>query len=288
MTAYRRPGTIEEALALLREHGDEAHVLAGGTALTLLRKQGLIEGGVIVDLDAIRGLDTISRLPQGGLTIGAMATLRRVETNPLVLAEVPALAAVVGRVATIRIRNQATLGGNLAHADPAQDPPPILIVLDAQVEVAGTDGRRLEPVERLFVDVFETSLAAAELLVAVRVPRPSRTSRIGYEKFLPRTADDYATVAVAARLDLGDDGTVADARIALGGVAGTPLRVREAESLLRGTCLDDLPVDAVADAVRAGVDPVDDARGSAGYKREMAGVWTARLIRRLSGLPVAA
>jgi carbon-monoxide dehydrogenase medium subunit len=286
--AYRRPASVEEALAILAEHGDDAHVLAGGTALMLLRKQGLIDPGLIVDLGRVAGVDEIRAEPDGGLSIGPMVTLRAVETSPLGRERAPALAAVVGRVATVRIRNQATLGGNLAHADPAQDPPPILIVLDAELEIAGADGMRREPVGRFFVDVFETTLADGELLVGIRVPAPPAGSRIGYEKFLPRTADDYATVSVAARLDVDASGTVNDARVALGSVAAVPLRVEGAEALLRGANVADLPVEAAADAVRTAVDPVDDARGSAGYKREMAGVWTARLLRRLASAPAAA
>ena len=268
-------------MALLDRYGDAAHLLAGGTALTLFQKQGLVSPGVLVDLGRIAGLDAVT-VDDGGLAIGAMATLRAVETSADVARRVPALGAVVGRVATIRIRNQATLGGNLAHADPAQDPPPVLIVLDAEVEIAGPHGTRRIPVEQLFVDVFETSIGPGEVLTTVRVPAQARGARIGYEKFLPRTEDDYATVAVAARLTVGDGGCIADARLALGAAAAVPLRVPAAEALLVGAPIDEVPVRAVVEAVVATVDPVDDVRGSAHYKREMAGVWTARLLRRLA------
>ena len=279
---HLRPATLEEALALLAEHGDEAHLLAGGTALTLLRKQGFVEPGVIVDLGRIAGLDAIEATDDGGLAIGALATLRAVETSPVVRQRARILAEVVGKVATVRIRNQATLGGNLAHADPAQDPPPILLALDATIDIAAPAGVRRTPLDGFFVDVFETALEPGEILVRVHVPPIAATSRTGYEKFLPRTADDYATVAVAARLDVADDGTVRDARIALGAAASVPLRIPAAEALLRGTALAELPADAAAAAVVESVDPVGDVRGSADYKRRMAGVWTARLLRRLA------
>jgi carbon-monoxide dehydrogenase medium subunit len=287
-SAYRRPTSVEAAIAQLVAHRGEAHVMAGGTALTLLGRQGLIEPALVVDLAAIPGLDDVRAAADGGVTIGAMATLRRVETSPIVRERVPDLAAVIARVATIRIRNQATLGGNLAHADPAQDPPPMLIALDADVEIAGPDGHRREMVESLFLDVFETTLRATEILTAIHVPAVDPSSRIGYEKFLPRTADDYATVAVAARLDVAPDGSVGDARIVLGSVAAVPLRVRAAEDALRGSALAALPVEAAMEAVMTAVDPPDDVRGSADYRREMAGVWTARLLRRLAAEPARA
>ncbi|MGZ9275674.1 MAG: FAD binding domain-containing protein [Candidatus Limnocylindrales bacterium] len=278
---YVRPRTIAEAHAYLAAH-DGAHLLAGGTAFTLLRKQGFMEPGPIVDLAGIAELDAISETADGGIRLGAMTTLRRVETSEAVHRLVPALGVVVSRVATVRIRNQATIGGNIAHADPAQDPPPILLVLDAEVEVAAAAGVRLVPIDGFFVDVFETILGPSEILTAVHIPPVSAASRIGYEKFLPRTADDYATVSVAARLDVDTGGLVADARIALGSVAAVPLRVPGAEAELRGAPVSELPIDAAVEAVLAAVDPMDDVRGSADYKREMAAVWTRRLLRRLA------
>ena len=278
---YIRPASVEGAIELLEAHGDEAHLLAGGTALTLLQKQGLVEPGVIVDLAAIPGLDGIDEV-DGALVIGPMVTLRRVETDALVRTRVPALASTVGRVATIRVRNQATLGGNLVHADPAQDPPPILLALDAQVDLEGPEGTRTVPLSAFFVDVFETVVAPGEVLVRVRVPVPAPGARVGYEKFLPRTVDDYATVSVAARLDIGPDGTIGAARLALGGAASVPMRADSAEALLRGARVGEVDAEAVADAVREAVDPVGDIRGSADWKRDMAGVWARRLITRLA------
>ena len=283
VAAYARPATIEEATGELVAADGEAHLLAGGTSLTLLRRQGFLGDGRVVDLGGIRGLDRIEPAAEGGLAIGAMATLRAIETSALVRERAPVLAETIGRVATVRIRNQATLGGNLAHADPAQDPPPILLVLDAEAEVAGVTGTRRVSLDGFFVDVFETILAPTDILVRIHVPAPPPGSRIGYEKFLPRTADDYATVSVAARLDVAPDGTVAGARLALGSVAATPVRVPAAEALLEAAHLADLPVEAVVAAVVDAIDPIGDVRGSAEYKRAMAAVWTGRLLRRLAG-----
>lgn len=278
---YARPDTLDDALERLA--GGDAQLLAGGTALTLLRKQGLVARGPTIDLGAIPGLDAIAEEADGRLVIGATATLRSIETSRVVRRLAPVLADVVGRVATIRIRNQATIGGNLVHADPAQDPPPILLVLDAEVEIAGPGGRRRVPLDGFFVDVFETVVRPDEILTAILVPPVAPTSRAGFEKFLPRTADDYATVSVAARLDLAADGSLGDARIALGSAAAVPLRVPAAEDALRGGSPSQARIAAAADAVMAAVDPIDDVRGSADYKREMTGVWTRRLLQALTG-----
>src|SRR6185436_16145112 len=146
----------------------------------------------------------------------------------------PALAETFGHVATVRIRNQATVGGNLAHADPAQDPPPMLIALGAQIVLQGPAGARTLPLDEFFVGYLTTTLQPAEVLTAVRLPPLPADTRATYVKFLPRTQDDYATVSVGATLRLDGDGRCSEVRVALGGVAGVPLRARATEDALRG------------------------------------------------------
>ncbi|HYZ16226.1 MAG TPA: xanthine dehydrogenase family protein subunit M [Candidatus Acidoferrum sp.] len=278
---YHETSTLDEALALLRAHGGDATPIAGGTSLVLMMKQGLVQPEVVVDLrriDALRGIRTTA---DGGLEIGALETHRAIETSPVVRAFCPALAQTFSRIATVRIRNQATLGGNLVHADPAQDPPPMLLALDAQAVVASPDGERIVPLAEFFVDYFETALHEGELLRLVRIPPLPAGARVTYTKFLPRTEDDYATVAIAAFLVLDDDGRCRDVRLGLGSLGTTPLRARAVEDALRGQVLTPTLIDDAAALVREEVDPLDDVRGSAEYKREMARVWTART---LSGL----
>lgn len=277
--AYVPVADIEEALDLLGRHGEDAHLMAGGTAVILLLKQGLIEPAVIVALGGLAELDRID-LEGDVLRIGALSALRRVERDPLVLAHAPAVARAVAQVATARVRNQATLGGNLVHADPAQDPPPILLVHDAAVALRGPSGERVVPLSDFFVDVFETSIEPDEILTTVRVPRPSPAARFEYVKFLPRTIDDYATVSVAVRLDPGPDGAIDDVRIALGNAGAVPLRATAAEDALRGQVPSAARIDEVAGIAAGESDPVDDIRGSAAYKREMVRVWTARALER--------
>lgn len=278
---------IEEALGLLARHGEDAHLMAGGTAVILLLKQGLIEPAVIIGLGGLTDLVGID-LVGDTLEIGALSPLRRIERHPVVLEHAPAVASAVAQVATVRVRNQATIGGNLVHADPAQDPPPVLLVHDADVVLRGPSGDRVVPLVDFFVDVFETAIEPDEILTTVRIPRPSPTSHFEYAKFLPRTVDDYATVSVAVRLDVGPGGTIEDVRIALGNAGATPFRALEAEAALRGQTASPSRIDDVAALAADASDPVDDIRGSAVYKRDMIRVWTRRALTRAidrAGMP---
>ena len=280
--ALHQPETLGEALDLLAAHGDEdTHVIAGGTSMVLLMTMGLVQPEHVIALRKIPDLHGISTTDDGGLRIGALATHRQLELAPEVRAYAPALSATFGQVATVRIRNQATVGGNLVHADPAQDPPPMLIALDASVTLRSRDGERSLPAEDLFVDYLTTQLQSGELLTAVHLPPLAAGTRATYLKFLPRTQDDYATVSVAAALRLDGDGRCAHARVALGGAAGVPLRVRAVEDALVGERLTDARIAEAAALVDDLVDPPDDARGSAAYKRRMARVWTERALLSL-------
>jgi carbon-monoxide dehydrogenase medium subunit len=283
---YRAAASIDEALAALAEYGDDVELIAGGTSLILMMQQGLVQPAVVVGLGAIGELRGIKRTPDGGLDVGAMTTHRQLETSPEAFAYAAALPQALGVIATIRIRNQATVGGNLVHADPAQDPPPVLIALDAAVEAVSTGGgARLIPMAEFFTDYFETALGATELLRSIKIPPLPAGSRLAYKKFLPRTEDDYATVSVAVRLGVAPDGTCADLRIGLGALGTTPLRARAVEAALHGQKLTAQTIREAAALVRDEVDPLDDIRGSAAYKREMARVWTERTIASLAKLP---
>ena len=276
---YHEPRELGPALELLARHGEDAHLIAGGTATVLLLRQGLLRPGHVISLRRIEALGGIARTSDGGLRIGAMATHRAVERSPLARAYSPALTDAFASVATIRIRNQATVGGNLAHADPAQDPPPMLAALGATVTARSSRGERTVPVAELAVDHFTTSLAGDEVITEVLLPPIPDGTRATYLKFLPKTADDYATVSVAATLRLASDGTIAVANIVLGAVGPTPIRARRVEDALRGRIRSEIG-DAAA-LVGEEIDPADDARGSSEYKRGMARVWTERALAQL-------
>jgi carbon-monoxide dehydrogenase medium subunit len=278
---YHTPTSLQETFDLLDTYGEDAHMMAGGTALVLLLQQGLVQPGHVVGLRGVKELQGISRTSDGGLQIRAMATHRQAETSPDVKSYSQALADNFARVATIRIRNQGTVGGNLAHADPAQDPPPMLIALNAQAVVASKNGERRIPLDQFFVDFFETAMQPGEVLLSVDLPPLPAGTRVTYKKFLPRTQDDYATVSVAAALRTSADGTCDDVRVALGAAATTPVHARGVENALRGQRLDAQKITDAAALVRDEVDPLDDLRGSAGYKREMARVWTQRALLEL-------
>jgi aerobic carbon-monoxide dehydrogenase medium subunit len=279
---YHRPTTVAEAAALKADLGEGAELLAGGTSLMTMAKLGLAEPAHVIALGGVGELRGFRAAPDGGLQLGATTTIREVETSPLIRERAPGLAEAAGHVATVRIRNQATVGGNLVHADPNQDLPPMLMVHDAVARIIGREGERSVPVTDLFLGFFETVVAPDEILHSVVVPAPAPGLRTGYLKFLPRTKDDYPTVAVAAGLTV-DDGRVSSARIAVAGGASTPVRCTAAEHALLGTAPGDGTALAEAAAlVRDALDPVSDARGSSRYNREMAGVCTVRLLHRLT------
>jgi carbon-monoxide dehydrogenase medium subunit len=278
---YHAPISLQETFDLLDTYGEDAHLMAGGTALVLLLQQGLVQPGHVVGLRKVAELHGIRRLEDGGLQIKAMATHREAETSHDVQAYCAALATNFARVATIRIRNQGTVGGNLAHADPAQDPPPMLIALGGEAVVASREGQRRIPLDEFFVDYFETAIQPGEVLLSIDLPPLPAGTRVTYKKFLPRTQDDYATVSVAAALRLGHDHVCEDVRVALGAAGTTPVHAKGVENALRGQRLDAEKIKEAAALVRDEVDPLDDLRGSANYKREMARVWTQRALQEL-------
>jgi aerobic carbon-monoxide dehydrogenase medium subunit len=276
--SYRAPETLEEALTLLHEHGEDAKILAGGTALIIMMKQRLVLPDVLISLDRVRGLDFVAQ-EDGVLRLGGLLTHRAAELASPVRTRVPVLADTYHHVATIRIRNMATVAGSLAHADPNQDPPATLLALDAQVRLTSMQGQRDVALADFFTDYYETIMQPDELLTEVRVPLPQPHTGSAYCKFLPRSADDYATVGVAATVRVNPaTGACEDCRIAMGSVGVIPLRAPAAENLLRGQQRTDALLQEAAAAAQQVTDPISDTRGSADYKRAMAGVFVRRAL----------
>jgi len=278
---YVEPETLEEALALLADDPDDTVVMAGGTSLVILMKQDLVRPARVLGLRRIAELRDVGANSQG-LALGALATHGALARSEPVRRHAPALAATFAAVATVRIREQATLGGNLAHADPAQDPPVTLLALDGVVVAKTRFAERRIPLDAFFADIFETSLEPGELVLGVELPSLPTGARGIYKKFLPATLDDYATVSVAAVIATDAGGTCTHARIALGGAGPVPLRAHEAERSLAGRRLDDVVIREAAALAAAATDPIDDLRGSADYKRAMVGVWTERALREVA------
>lgn len=275
---FHEPESLDELLALLARYGDEGRLIAGGTALVQFLKQRLIAPAALISLRRVPGLDYIEAT-DGLLRIGALVRHRAMERSEVARSWAPLLPETYRRVATVRVRNVATVGGGLAHGDPNQDPPPSLLALEARVRLVSAQGTREVPLTAFFRDYYETALEPQELLAEVLVPPlPARTG-YAYTKFLPRTADDYATVAVAALVTVTADGTACErARIALGAVASTPIRAFEAERLLEGQPLTAEAFASAGEAAARATDPLDDYRGSAEYKRAMAAVMTRRTL----------
>jgi carbon-monoxide dehydrogenase medium subunit len=262
------PTSRDEALDLLAEHVDEAKLIAGGTAFTILWRSGFIQAEHLISCARLSGLDGVEER-DGRVVVGALTTLRDTEVAPLVRRRLPVIASALGLIANLRVRNVATWGGNLAEADSTADLPAALVALDAEVEISTRDATRTSTVADLIVDFFETTVAPEEMITAVRVPIPGPALGGSYVKFVSRNAEDRTCLGVAAFVEQAEDGTCIDLRVAAIGAAATPLRVREAEVALRG---ERLTPDLVADLAHTYVersDPLSDARGTADYRKHV-------------------
>jgi carbon-monoxide dehydrogenase medium subunit len=270
---FAAPTTVEQAVAELG--APDAVAVSGGTTVGLLIAQDLLAPAKVVWLGRIPELADIRRHGDR-LVVGAAVTLRRLAEDPVVAAELPAVAAAAAAVGNTRIRAVATVGGALAHADPRQDLPPALMAHGADVEVAGRHGRRQVPLRELSTGFMSTTLEPDDVITAISVPLVAG-QRSRYNRFTPGSVDDYPTVAVAATAVVDGDGMVTGATVAVGGAGAAPYLVAEADALAgRRPGADD--VDAVARAAAGRARPVDDRLGSAAYKREMVGVWTRRTL----------
>lgn len=285
MITFDRPESLEEACLALAAADGEAKVYGGGTAIQILLKQGLLDVSRFVDLARVPGLDGVE--PTGeSLRIGALTTLRRVETDPLVREAAPLFAQACAHAANPRVRNTATIGGNLSHGDYRLDPPAALLALGAWAEVASPRGPRTIPLDAFFVDLLETALAPDEVFVAVHVPPAPAGAAGGYVKLSSQAANDWPCASVAALLADAPDGR-RTLRLGLSAVAHVPL-VREID--VTGDDVDQAVERAVADADEV-IDPIPDVRGSAEHKRRLARVAVADSVRasweeaRVAGRP---
>jgi aerobic carbon-monoxide dehydrogenase medium subunit len=281
---YLEPATLAEALSLLEQHGDSARVIAGGTSLIIWMRQRLLMPKVVIGLGRIPDLDTITFNVQEGLRIGAGARHRDIELSAAVKQHYPLLHETFRKVAQPRIRNMGTIGGNLAGGDPLTDPGASLTALDAELTLTSSNGTRTMLVEDFFVDYYQTALEPGELLTGIRVPPPQRPGW-SHIKFTPRSVEDFATVGVAITLRV-QERTCEDARLALNSVASTIVRAKRAEEVLRGHRLTDEVLREAGEVAASEVDPVDDNRGSADYKRDLVKVLVRRAaeeaLKRLS------
>ena len=271
------PANVDEACAALARF-DEAKPIAGGTALVILMKQGLFVPEVLVNLSKIQDFADIALTSEGFLRIGAMATIQQVESHALVRDRYPALSAACHVVANVRIRNVATIGGNLAHADYQSDPPTVLLALDALVELRSVQGSRQVPLDGFLRGPYVTSLEPAELVSAVLIPAPPKNHTSTYLKFTTGSSEERPCVGVAAMIR-SDDGTCGEARLAVGAATSRPVRVRSAEEMALGQPLTDELFEMMASTAAGAIDPVEDLNGDAQYKRRVVRALTRRAVQ---------
>jgi CO/xanthine dehydrogenase FAD-binding subunit len=272
---YARPESVEEAVALLAEHGGEAKVLAGGQSLVPLLNFRMLRPGILVDINRLEELEHLSEAGDG-LGIGALARHHALETSPLVHARFPVLAEAMTHVAHLAIRNRGTIGGSLAHADPAAELPMMAVLFDAEIHTRSANGARRHAARDFFAGPLTTALAEDELVTEIVLPALPPGAGWGFEEFALR-AGDFAIAAAAATITVAD-GKVAEARLAVTGVDETPLRLGEIEAALGG---EQLTPELIADAahrVSASVRPSSDLHASAEYRRHLVGVLAERVL----------
>jgi carbon-monoxide dehydrogenase medium subunit len=278
--ALEEPASLGEALQLLDPDDPQVRAIAGGTALMLMLKSELYRPKRLVSLRRLEPtLTGIHVLANGGLEIGAMARLRDIERSDPVCAAAPVIPEALLTHSNVRVRNVATLGGNLAHGDPHMDLPPVLIALGASVRIAGPTGQREIAVEDLVTGYLETALANNELITAVVIP-PQTGRRSMYVKCTARTADDWPALGLAISVR-AENGVVHDARLAIGAATETARRLPQAEAALAGRAMNDAVLRDVGHAAAAEASVVADHHGSASYKRILIEVHLLRALRRV-------
>jgi aerobic carbon-monoxide dehydrogenase medium subunit len=275
---YHSPQTLEDALTLLQSHRDDVKVLSGGQSLLPLLKLRLGAAGHLVDIGRIPGLEYVKE--EGGvLKIGGRTRESALEHSELIQTKYPLLAETAAVIADPLVRNLATVGGNLAHGDPANDHPATMLALRAEIVATGPNGTRVIPIDQFFLGLFTTALEPDEILTEIHVPIPSPRSGGAYVK-LERKVGDFATAASAVQLTLGAGGEVASVGIGLTNAGPTPLRATDAEQYLTGK---QPSADVIAEAARLAstiASPNADRRGAIEYKRQMARVLTGRALWR--------
>jgi carbon-monoxide dehydrogenase medium subunit len=274
---YVRPGSVDEAVSALRDSGDDAKVMAGGQSLIPLLRLRLAYPSVVVDVSRVSGMRGV-REDGDHLVIGAMTTHYEVLHDPLIAAHAGLIAEATKTVADPAVRHRGTFGGALSHADPAGDLPAVAVALGAEFVIAGSGGRRTVPAADFFVDYLQTAVEPDELLVEVRVPKLGGWG-FCYEKF-HRVAQSWAIVGVAAAVRR-DNGSIAEARVALTNMGATPIRAAAVEAALTGAALD--AIGAAAGRAAEGTSAPSDLNGKADYREHLARVLTRRAVTTAAG-----
>jgi aerobic carbon-monoxide dehydrogenase medium subunit len=272
------PETLDEALNLLDPEDDTVRPLSGGTALMLMMKAGVFRPRRLVSLRKLKKLCGVAATPDGGLVIGALTPLSDVEHSAHVAERAGVIVRTMRRLSNVRVRNVATIGGNIAHGDPHMDLPPVLMALDAAVTVMGRSGERKLKVENLFAGYYETVLGRDEIITELLVP-PQGAKRAVYLKCTTGSADDWPALGVAVSLDV-DGLAVRSCRIVVSAATEKAVRLNGAEEVLCGAAVEEAVLARAGDAAADEAETVSDVRGSAAYKRELLRVYVRRAVRR--------
>ena len=276
---YLVANSVAEAVALLDQHGEDAKILAGGQSLIPMLRFRLANPSILIDLNRVNGLEYIQET-DGMLHIGAMTREANLDSSSLIHDRYPILYDTSTMVADPVVRNWATVGGNIAHADPANDHPATMLALGASIVAVGPSGQRVIPIDQFFTDTtFETTLHPNEILTEIRIPAPPTRSGGAYFK-LERKVGDYAIAGVAVYVTLDGQDNVTSAGIGLTNVGSTPIKARDAEQSLLGKPLNDANIHQAADLAAASAKPVSDTRGPVEYKRAMVRTLTIRALKK--------
>jgi carbon-monoxide dehydrogenase medium subunit len=275
------PRSLSEAVTLLDPDDPAVRPIAGGTALMLMMKAGVFRPTRLVSLRGIEARFSTIEAGPSGLRVGAMVSLSKLERSADIARETPVITRTLRTLSNVRVRNVATVGGHLAHADPHMDLPPVLIALGAQTLITGPAGSRLLPVEALYAGYYETALARNELIAELVIPRQTRR-RSAYLKCTTRAAHDWPAVGIAVSLE-AEEAAIRDAIVVISAATEKPTRLAACEGALRGRRPADALLRQAAEAAAAEVDVAGDARGSAAYKRELVRVYVERALRAALG-----
>jgi len=274
---YSAPGTLDEALRLISQYGEDCKIIAGGQSLLLLMRQGLVDPPYLVDIKGISSLAYINISENGDLNIGALTTHRAIEVSREIQQKFSILSEMEQNIAAVENRNWGSIGGNLCHADPAGDPSPVLIALKARLKIASVRGERTLAVEDFARDYFDADLAHDEILTEIQVPCPAPRTGSKYTKF-SLLEGDFALASVAMSITLNAKSDICDdARIALGSVNSTTMRAREAEKVLIGKKITDELLAEAGKIASEESDPIDDIGASAEYRLELVKVLVKRI-----------
>ncbi|MGI8554539.1 MAG: FAD binding domain-containing protein [Dehalococcoidia bacterium] len=273
---YKRASSVDEAIQLLQQHGDEAKILAGGHSLIPIMKLRLAEPGILIDIGKIKELTGV-RESNGSVAIGAVSTYHSLEESEILKSKLPIIPEAVDQIGDVQVRNRGTVGGSMVHADPGADMPSVMLALDASMVLKGPKGERSVPAREFFVEMLTTAVQADELLTEIRVPVLPRGTGSTYVK-RPNPASGYSIVGVAAIVTLGSNGTCADVRIAISGAGPMPVRASAAEAALKGQQPTAEVIQRAANLASQGIETLDDIHASSDYRTHLVGVYTRRAL----------